>query len=63
MSTLEAMAGNGKRVRVHDDQMVLKLPSQVKDMIVAEAGNQSVTSSTIVRRAVADYLAARGYGG
>ncbi len=63
MSNLEAMAGNGKRVRVHDDQMVLKLPAQVKGMIASEAEVQGVTSSTIVRRAVADYLAARGYEG
>jgi hypothetical protein len=60
-TSLDAMASGGKRVKVHDAQTVIKLPSAVKDLVSEIAGNREVSDSLIWREAMAEYLTKRGY--
>jgi hypothetical protein len=60
-SSLEAMTGGGKRVRVHDAQTVIKLPKTVKDLVSEIAGSREVSDAEIYREAIAEYLTRRGY--
>lgn len=61
VSSLDAMTGGGKRVRVHDAQTVIKLPQAVKDLVSEIAGGREVSEATIYREAIAEYLTRRGY--
>lgn len=58
---LNALRNKGRRVRVMDAQMVIKLPTRAKDLINEAAENQQVSDSAIVREAIAEYLERRGY--
>lgn len=58
---LGEMATSGKRVKVHDAQTVLKLPTAVKDLVKKVADERGVSEATIYREAVAEYLTRRGY--
>jgi hypothetical protein len=59
---LAALNTAGKRVKVHDAQMVIKLPQAVKDLVTEQANANEVSEATIVRWALADYFAKRGFG-
>lgn len=59
---LAALNTAGKRVKVHDAQMVVKLPSPVKALVNQDAKANNVSEATVVRWALADYFAKRGYG-
>jgi hypothetical protein len=59
---LAALNTAGKRVKIHDAQMVIKLPAQVKDLVTEQAKANDVSEATIVRWALADYFAKRGFG-
>jgi hypothetical protein len=59
---LAALGGAGKRVKVHDAQMVLKVPHTVKRMIKAEGLANDVSEATVVRWALAEYFEKRGIG-
>ena len=59
---LGALSTTGKRERVHDAQMVLKLPTQVKDLVKEYADATGVSTATIIRFAVAEYFERRGFG-
>lgn len=61
--TQEALAtlnAPGKKARVHNAQMVTKLPQAVKDLINHHAEANDVSEATIVRWALADYFEKRG---
>jgi hypothetical protein len=58
---LAALNTAGKRVKVHDAQMVIKLPESVKALVKEQATANEVSEATIVRWALADYFAKRGY--
>jgi hypothetical protein len=58
---LAALNTAGKRVKVHDSQMVIKLPLSVKGLIKEAAAEESVSEATIVRWALADYFGKRGF--
>lgn len=60
-TTLDDLTNGGKRVRTHDAQMVIKLPSAAKDLVKAAAVAQGVSEATVVRHAIAEYLERRGY--
>lgn len=59
--SLDAMTGNGKRVRVHDAQTVIKHPEAVKQLVSEIAESRGVFDSVIWREAMAEYLIKRGY--
>lgn len=61
VSSLDAMTGGGKRVKVHDAQTVIKLPQPVKDLVIEIAGGREVSEAEIWREAMAEYLTRRGY--
>jgi hypothetical protein len=61
VSSLDAMTGGGKRVKIHDAQAVIKLPQTVKDLVKEVADGRGVDASVIYREAVAEYLTRRGY--
>lgn len=57
---LAALNLAGKRVKVHDEQLVLKVPAPVKNLVVNHAKDQGVSNATIVRFALAEYFERRG---
>lgn len=58
--TLQALSGNGKREKVHDAQMVNKLPAAAKALVEAHAAEQGVSASAVVRWALGEYFEKRG---
>ena len=58
---IAALGGSGKRPRVHDAQLVTKLPKPVKTLVNEIAAKEGVTEATIVRRALGEFLERRGY--
>lgn len=61
-SALNALGNAGKRARVHDAQMVIKLPEQVKNLVKEFAAADNVSDAAIVRFALAEYFERRGLG-
>lgn len=59
---IESLTGAQKRERVHNDQMVLKLPKAAKDLVRSIAATDNVSDAQIVRVALAEYFERRGYG-
>ncbi|QMP84441.1 putative Arc-like DNA binding domain protein [Streptomyces phage Dagobah] len=57
---LSALNMVGKRVKVHDEQLVLKVPAPVKKLVVDHAEAQGVSNATIIRFALAEYFERRG---
>ena len=60
-NSIESMTEVKKRVRIHDSQVVLKLPSSVKALVSRIAGERGVSDATVIREAMAEYLTKRGY--
>lgn len=60
-NNLDALTNGGKRVKTHDAQMVIKLPSFAKALVNKAAVAQEVSEATVVRHAIAEYLERRGY--
>lgn len=60
-TALDSLANGGKRVRVHDTQMVLKLPKTVKSLITEVAAKEDISDSALVRIALQEYFTRRGY--
>lgn len=60
-STVDALRTGGKRVRVHDAQMVIKLPSSAKALLKSIADKREVSEAVVAREAIAEYLERRGY--
>lgn len=59
---LAAMQTSNKRAKIHDAQMVTKLPQAVKDLVNEYAKSNSTSDADIVRQALAEYFERRGYG-
>jgi predicted transcriptional regulator len=60
-SISDALRTGGKREKIHDAQIVVKLPARAKTLINEVANTQDVSDSTVVRDAIAEYLERRGY--
>lgn len=62
-NTIADLTNGGKRTKVHDAQMVTKLPSAAKALVKKAAETQGVSEADVVRHAIAEYLERRGYRG
>lgn len=62
-NTISDLTNGGKRVRTHDAQLVIKVPSAAKALVKQVAEAQGVSEAVIVRAAIAEYLERRGYRG
>lgn len=60
-NVIEALSGGGKRDRIHDAQLVAKLPLRAKELVREVAVKRDVSDSAIVREALAEYFERRGY--
>jgi hypothetical protein len=60
-NALAAMSTASKRVRVHNAQMVTKLPETVKALVSEVARTRGVSDADIVREALSEYFTRRGY--
>lgn len=61
-AALAALSTGGKRVRVHDAQMVTKLPKAVKALVNEYAATKEWSEADVVRAALAEFFERRGYG-
>jgi len=61
MSAINELRSSASRRRIHDSQIVTKLPADAKTLISRIADDQGVSDSAIVRLAIAEYLERRGY--
>lgn len=60
-NAIEALNAGGKRVRVHDAQMVFKLPKRAKELVAEVASSTGTSEGAILRAALGEYLERRGY--
>jgi hypothetical protein len=60
-TALEALSTGGKRVRVHDAQMVTKLPKAVKALIKEFGDARGMSEGAVVREALGEFFTKRGY--
>lgn len=59
---IAALGNAGKRVKVHDEQVVFKLPAPVKELVKEIAVARGVSDAAIHREALAEYFEKRGFG-
>lgn len=59
-AALAQLGGTGKRQKIHDAQIVFKLPKPVKALIQEYAGNEEVSDGQVIRWALAEYFEKRG---
>ena len=59
-TALDALNTASKRVKIHDAVLPTKLPAAVKKLVIEQAEGEGVSSSTIVRIALAEYFEKRG---
>jgi hypothetical protein len=62
-NTLADLTNGGKRTKIHDAQMVTKLPAAAKALVTKVATDQGVSEADVVRTALAEYFERRGYRG
>lgn len=60
---LAALATAGKRVKVHDSQIVFKAPGSVKKLVEEHAAANGVSAGTVWRWMAAEYFERRGITG
>ena len=58
---LTALRNRGRRARIMDAQIVIKLPTRAKELINTIAEKEDISDSSVVREAIAEYLERRGY--
>ena len=58
---IQALESVGRRAKVHDAVMNVKLPQTVKALVKGIAADRDVSDSQVVREALAEYLTRRGY--
>lgn len=58
---LAALKSGSKRPRIHDAQMVTKLPKAVKSLISEYSTGRGESEGAIVRLALAEFFERRGY--
>lgn len=61
-NALAGLTGSGKREKVHDAQMVTKLPKVAKVLVESHAVELGVSASAVTRVALAEYFERRGIG-
>jgi predicted transcriptional regulator len=61
MDPINDLRSSANRRRIHDKQIVVKLPAEAKDLISKAAEGMGVSDSAVVRLALAEYLERRGY--
>ena len=59
-AALAQLGGTGKRAKIHDAQIVFKLPSPVKDLVQEYAGTEEVSDGQVVRWALGEFFEKRG---
>ena len=59
---LDALATGSKRPRVHNAQMVTKLPASVKELVESYAAERQESAADVVRDALREFFERRGYG-
>lgn len=57
---LARLGGTGKRAKIHDAQIVFKLPSPVKALIQEYSTSSEVSDGQVIRWALAEYFERRG---
>lgn len=60
-NVIEDLSAPRKRARIHDAQIVIKLPKRAKELVEGIAAKEQTDSSVIVRLALAEYFERRGY--
>lgn len=58
---LEALTSGSKRPKIHDAQMVTKLPKAVKELVKEYGQNRGDSEGAVVRLALAEFFERRGY--
>lgn len=58
---LNSLTAPNKRVKIHDAQMVNKVPKRAKELVEEIAAKREISSSAVVREALGEYFAKRGY--
>lgn len=53
---IDALRSVPRRNKIHDANINVKIPHEVKETLEGIATDEGVTSSTVVRWAIADYL-------
>lgn len=61
MSAVEGLRSTATRTRIHDAQMVFKLPKEAKALIAKVASDLGKSDGAVVRDALAEYFERRGY--
>lgn len=59
-STIDALTSGGQRAKVHDAQLVIKLPASAKDLIQKAAKESGSSDAAVVRLAIAEFFERRG---
>lgn len=60
-NVISALSSGGKRARIHDAQIVTKVPNRAKELLGEVADKRKVSEAVIVREALAEYFERRGY--
>lgn len=60
-NVIQALSSGGKREKVHNAQLVTKVPERAKELVSEIADQRSVSEATIVREALGEYFERRGY--
>jgi len=60
-TAVDALRAGGKREKIHDAQMVFKLPQKAKDLVKTIGDKNGQSEGAVVRDALAEYLERRGY--
>lgn len=60
-NVIDSLSGGAKRVRIHDAQIVAKVPQRAKDLVSEIAASRNVTDAVIIREALGEYFQRRGY--
>lgn len=60
-AAIASLSTGNKREKINDDQMVTKLPAAVKLLVHEIAQSRGLPDAAVVREALGEYLARRGY--
>lgn len=60
-SPLDLLNTSSRRPKIHDSIVNVKLPHTVKNLLSDEVERRGVELSVVVREAIGEYLARRGY--
>src|SRR3546814_11786080 len=60
-NVISALSTGAKREKIHDAQLVTKVPQRAKDLVSEIATKRGVSDAVVVREALAEYFERRGY--